>query len=237
MNCIIIDDDQLSRKVLEEFTLKTDFLKLVHSFSNAIEAINTFKSDKEIHLIFLDIEMPEMSGIDFLNTLKNSPQVIIVSSREKYALEAFEYDVTDYLLKPVSYARFYKAVEKVRNRMIKTEIVDKHTSNKEFFVKQNNKLIRLLYDEILFMEALENYVVINTFDEKYTIHITMKLLCDKLTGSKFARIHRSYIVNTDKIHVIEENSVVIKTLNSNKVIPIGKTYKDELMMKIRKLTS
>ena len=237
MNCIIIDDDQLSRKVLEEFTLKTDFLKLVHSFSNAIEAINTFKSDKEIHLIFLDIEMPEMSGIDFLNTLKNSPQVIIVSSREKYALEAFEYDVTDYLLKPVSYARFYKAVEKVRNRMIKTEIVDKHTSNKEFFVKQNNKLIRLLYDEILFMEALENYVVINTFDEKYTIHITMKLLCDKLTCSKFSRIHRSYIVNTDKIHVIEENSVVIKTLNSNKVIPIGKTYKDELMMKIRKLTS
>jgi len=237
MNCIIIDDDPLSRKVLEEYTQKTDFLKLVYSFSNAIEAINTFKNDKEIHLIFLDIEMPEMTGIEFLNSLKTSPQIIIASSQEKYALEAFEYDVTDYLLKPVGYARFFQAVEKARNRMLKTELVTKQTSNKEFFVKRNNTLIRLYYDNMLFIEALENYVVINTFDDKYTIHITMKLLEDKLSDPNFVRIHRSYIINTDKIHLIEENSIVIKTNSGNKIIPIGKTYKDELMRKIRKLTN
>lgn len=107
MNCIIIDDDKLSRKIIEEFVGRTESLQLIHSYENAVDAINAFKTEQDIDLIFLDIEMPEMSGLDFLDTLKNPPQIIIISSKDKYALNAFEYDVTDYLLKPISYSRFF----------------------------------------------------------------------------------------------------------------------------------
>ena len=109
MNCIIIDDDQMSRRVIEEFVARTDQLNLLSSYENAVDAINAFSTGEDIDLIFLDIEMPEMSGIDFLETLQNPPQIIIVSSKEKYALDAFNYDVTDYLLKPVNYSRFFYA--------------------------------------------------------------------------------------------------------------------------------
>ena len=164
MNCIIIDDDKLSRRVIEEFIRKTDFLSLIDSYENGVDAINAFKSGKPIHLIFLDIEMPEMSGIEFLNTLKNPPQIIIVSSKEMYALEAFEYDVTDYLLKPVVYGRFLKGVDKAFNRYSKEHFAPE--GKNEIFIKKNSALIRLKYDEILWVEALENYVIVNTFNDK-----------------------------------------------------------------------
>ncbi|HPI70099.1 MAG TPA: response regulator, partial [Tenuifilaceae bacterium] len=112
MKCIVIDDDDISRRVIEDFITRTSFLTLEHSFAGAIEAVNFLKSGNKVNLIFLDIEMPEMTGIDFLNSLDQPPQVIIVSSKEKYALKAFEYHVTDYLLKPVNYARFFKAANK-----------------------------------------------------------------------------------------------------------------------------
>lgn len=143
MNCIIIDDDQLSRKIIESFVERTDFLKLTHSFSNAIEALNSVTNEEKIDLIFLDIEMPEMTGIDFLNSFKSTPQVIIVSAQEKYALDAFEYDVTDYLLKPVTYGRFFKAAEKAFKRLGKVESDNK----KEIFIKKNSALVRLSYEE------------------------------------------------------------------------------------------
>ena len=121
MNCIIIDDDLMSRRIIEEFISRTDQLRLLASFENAVDAINVFSSDEDVDLIFLDIEMPEMSGIDFLNTLTSPCQIIIISSKEKYALEAFEYNVTDYLLKPILYSRFFKAVEKAFSRFDKTK--------------------------------------------------------------------------------------------------------------------
>jgi DNA-binding LytR/AlgR family response regulator len=227
MNCIIIDDDKLSRRVIEEFIHKTDFLTHVASYENGVDAINAFKSDRTIHLIFLDIEMPEMSGIEFLNTLKNPPQIIIVSSKERYALEAFEYDVTDYLLKPVVYGRFFKAVDKAYTRYSKEHFVPE--GKNEIFIKKNSALIRLKYDEILWVEALENYVIVNTFDDKFTIHFTMKAIEKKLPTSKFTRVHRSYIVNTSSINVIEDNNIVIPVEGGSKTIPIGKSYKDNLM--------
>ncbi len=121
MNCIIIDDDNLSIKVLENHIEKTDFLKLIASYSNPIDAINEIGSLEPIDVMFLDIEMPDMSGIELLKTLKTIPQIIIVSSKEQYALEAFEFDVTDYLLKPITYSRFFKAVKKVQNRLSQVE--------------------------------------------------------------------------------------------------------------------
>lgn len=230
MNCIIIDDDKFSTKIIEEFVTKTDGLILVGKYSNAVSAINALNAndtENPIHLIFLDIEMPEMSGIDFLRSLNVLPQVIIYSSQEKYALEMYEYDVTDYLLKPVLYPRFIKAVNKARERFDKKENLSKKST--EIFIKNNSSLVRVKYDDILWIEALENYVVVNTFKDKFTIHFTMKSISDKMPMDKFVRIHRSFIVNMSKIKVIEDNSVSINSESGPKLIPIGKSYKDKLM--------
>lgn len=230
MNCIIIEDEKLSRRILEEFINKTEGLVLKKSFSNAVEAINYLKNDEETHLIFLDIELPEMTGIEFLNSIRSEPQIIIVSSKGKYALEAFEFDVTDYLLKPVTYSRFFKAINKATARFErnKTNIAGKE----EIFIKKNSTLVRLKYDDILWVEALENYVIFNTVKEKFTIHFTMKAIEQKLPSIKFTRVHRSFIVNTSSIDIIEDNSVLVKTDDGIKSIPIGKSYKEKLMKDI-----
>jgi DNA-binding LytR/AlgR family response regulator len=230
MNCMIIDDDTLSRRIIEEFIQKTDGLDLVSSSGNPVESINILKKHDEIHLIFLDIEMPEMSGIDLLDSLKNPPQVIIVSSKGKYAVDSYEYDVTDYLLKPVEYGRFYRAVAKAFKRF--EQMTAEQIGKDEIFIKKNATLVKLKYDDILWVEALENYVIFQTYDEKFTIHFTMKAIEQKLPSSKFTRVHRSYIVNTSCINVIEDNSVIIRTADGNKSIPIGKSYKEKLMRDI-----
>lgn len=232
MNCIIIDDDKLSRKLIEEFVRRTDSLTLIGSYSSAIEAINSFNKEENIHLIFLDIEMPEMTGLEFLKTLKYTPQIIIISAKEKYALEAFEYDVTDYILKPVSYARYFKAVNKAIARFNEKGIQESGEGKDEIFIKKNSSLVRLKFDEILFVEALENYVIVNTFSEKFTIHFTMKSIETKLPAAKFKRVHRSFIVNINKISVIEDNAVVVEAEEGSKVLPIGKSYKEKLMKEL-----
>jgi len=230
MNCIIIDDDEMSRRVVEEFINRTDFLNFNSSFSNAVEAINYIKQGAEVHLIFLDIEMPEMSGIEFMNSLTLPPQVIIISSKEKYAIQAFDYSVTDYLLKPITYARFFKAGSKAY------EIFNKNRSvvdvDKEIFIKKNSSLVRIKYNDILWVEALENYVVINTTNDKFTIHFTMKSIENQLPSVRFKRVHRSFIVNVSRITSIEDNSVIIKMNENKKVIPIGKSYREKLLSEI-----
>lgn len=215
----------MSRRVIEEFVGRTEQLNLLNSYENAVDAINAFNTGEDVDLIFLDIEMPEMSGIDFLETLQNPPQIIIVSSKEKYALDAFNYDVTDYLLKPVSYSRFFKAINKANVRF-KNKV---DTKDDEIFIKKNSALVRLKYDQILWVEALENYVIFNTFTDKYTIHFTMKAIEQKLPNTMFTRVHRSFIVNTRSINLIEDNSIIINTKEGKKTIPIGKSYKDNLM--------
>jgi DNA-binding LytR/AlgR family response regulator len=229
MNCIIIDDDKFSTKIIAEFVEKTDELNLIETYESAVDGINylSSKSAGEIDILFLDIEMPEMSGLDLLKTLSVLPQVIIYSSQEKYALESYEYNVTDYLLKPVTYTRFLKAINKVKENKERKDDITKSSS--EIFIKNNSSLVRVKYEDILWIEALENYVVVNSFKDKYTIHFTMKAISDKMPSDKFVRVHRSFIVNLSKIKVIEDNSVVIKTEAGSKVIPIGKSYKDKLM--------
>jgi len=228
MNCIIIEDDRLSLRIIEEFVTKTADLNLLETFSNAVDAINLLGEDNNVQLIFLDIELPDMSGMEFLESLKISPQIIIISSKDKYAVDAFDHEVTDYLVKPINYARFYKAIERARKRFQMRNGLDK-IGKDEIFIKKNSTLVRLRYDDILWVEALENYVIFNTFDDKYTIHFTMKAIEQKLPPDKFTRVHRSYIVNTGSIEVIEDNSVLIRVQDGTKSIPIGKSYKDKLM--------
>ncbi len=228
MNCIIIDDDLLSRKIVEGFIEKTEFLNLIGSYDNALDSLKIFQEEEPVDLIFLDVEMPEMSGLEFLNTLDSPPMIIIVSGQEKYALEAYEYDVIDYLLKPLELARFYKAVNKAQKRFQEKESISNYPE--EIFIKKKNStLVRLRYDDILWVEALENYVTVNTRKEKFTIHFTMKAIENKLPSTKFKRVHRSYIINIQQIEQIEDNSVIMRLDNGAKVIPIGKSYRDNLM--------
>jgi len=240
MNCIIIEDDKLSRKVVEEFIYRTEATELVASFENAVDALNSIKlNSSDIDLVFLDIEMPEMSGIEFLKTFDKHPQVIIISGKEKYALEAFEYDVTDYLLKPITYARFFKAVTKAQVRHNEKQNITKASFDEgtdQIFIKRSSTLVRLNYSDILFVEALENYVIVTTYSEKYTIHFTMKAISSKLPANIYKRVHRSYIVNINKIKGIEDNAVIINLEEGTKVIPIGKSYKDKLMSEINLIT-
>lgn len=228
MNCIIVDDDSLNRKIAEECVRKTESLTLLYSLSSAVEAINILNQNEDIDLIFLDIEMPEMTGIDFLNALSALPQVIIISSKEIYAIKAFDYDVTDYLLKPIDYSRFCKAVGKAAERQEKSRM---RAKNDEIFIKHNASLVKLKFDDILWVEAMENYVIINTLDDnKYTIHFTMRAIEEKLPRKQFLRVHRSFIVNINNIHSIGDNTIHVRT-NGKAMndIPIGKLYKDKLL--------
>jgi DNA-binding LytR/AlgR family response regulator len=238
MRTIVVDDDQLSRKVIEEFVNRTESLTLVNSYSNAVAAINDLQNLKiEVDLIFLDVEMPEMTGIEFLKSLPTAPSVIIISAKEHYALEAFEYDVTDYLLKPVSYSRFFKAVSKVQKRVqMQRESTSFSENSDEIFIKKNGVFLRLTFNDILFVEALENYVIVTTFKEKFTIHFTMKAILAKLPPQKFKRVHRSFIVNINTIKGIEETNVIVEVEEGKKLIPIGKSYKEKLMSDINLMT-
>ena len=229
MNCIIVDDDKFSATIIESYVEKTDGLDLIGSYTSAIDALNMLNKLEVnlVDLIFLDIEMPEMSGIEFLRAINIIPQVIIYSSQEKYALESYEYDVTDYLLKPVQYERFIKAIGRVRERFEKKENPSKQST--EIFIKNNSSLVRLKFEDILWIEALENYVVVNTYKDKFTIHFTMKSITDKIPVDRFVRVHRSFIVNISQIKEIEGNIIVIKTETGGKLIPIGKSYKTKLL--------
>ena len=230
MQCIIIDDDKVSRLVIEKYIKKTDFLELTEIFDNAEDAANFFNSKNKTELIFLDIEMPGMSGVEFLEILDNLPQIIVVSAKEKYALQAIEFDVTDYLLKPVSYSRFLKAGTRAKNKY--EEEAAKLSPEGIFIKSSSSSFVRLFYDDVLFIEAMENYVLIQTTTKKHTIHFTMKALLEKLPSGKFIRVHRSFIVNRDKIERIDNNLIFMQSLEKSKSIPLSKSYKDDFMKKL-----
>lgn len=226
MNCIIVDDDEMSRAIVRHFVEQTQFLTLVGICTDAIQAANTLQTTS-VDLIFLDVEMPEMTGMELVKSLTSKPQVVIISSRADYAVEAFEYSISDYLVKPISYARFLKAVEKVR------ESFEAHSNNsgiqsQDLYIKTDAKIVKITLKELLYVEALADYVILHTGNARYIVHSTMKGIEKKLSDGSFVRIHRSYIINTDKIESIEDLSVVI----NKKYIPIGASYKDTFLKRL-----
>jgi DNA-binding LytR/AlgR family response regulator len=222
--------------LLGKFVERTDYIDQYFSFPGAIEAINFIKKgEHDIDLIFLDIEMPDMNGVEFMQSLGDHPvQIIVVSSKEKYALDAIEYSVTDYLLKPVTYFRFLKAIEKALAKL-KEEMLPASNSKNDFFIRNNSNLIRLCYDDVVWIEALENYIIVHTYDEKYTIHFTMKAVMDQLPVNKFFRIHRSFIVNRSCIEKITTNAIEVSTKEGVESLPIGKSYRELLLKEINLL--
>jgi DNA-binding LytR/AlgR family response regulator len=156
-------------------------------------------------------------------------KIIFTTAYNEYAIQAIRFSAFDYLLKPVLYSRFFKAVTKALNRYSKGKLDSK---GDEIFIKHNSSLVRLKYNDVLWVEALENYVIVNTFQDKYTIHFTMKAIELKLPTNQFSRVHRSFIVNTSSINIIEDNAILIRTHDGTKSIPIGKSYKEKLMSDI-----
>jgi DNA-binding LytR/AlgR family response regulator len=230
MNCIIVDDDKLSCKVIEGYVNKYSTLNLIGSYSDSIEARNILTRRHDIDLIFLDIMMPEMNGFDFIGSLESPPNIIIISSAEEHALRAFDFNVVDYLLKPISYARFCKAIDKVERYYAKREVPN--TGDEEIFIKSGSSLVKLKLRDIIYVEALENYVTLNTRDDKYTIHFTMKAIESQLPSGVFIRVHRSFIVNKTMIQAIKENTLDLNIGNTLKSIPVGKSYRDSLLSEI-----
>jgi DNA-binding LytR/AlgR family response regulator len=227
MNCIIVDDDKLTCKILEGYVSKSTSLNLVGSFSDSVAARNIITERKDIDLVFLDIEMPEMDGFDFIVSLDSPPNIIIVSSAEEYAVRAFDFNVVDYLLKPVSYGRFCKAIDKTIRYYSRKEVSS--TGDEEIFIKKGSSLVKLKLKDIIYIEALENYVTLNTNDDRFTIHFTMKAIENQLPSGVFIRVHRSYIINKSMIQTIKENSLDIIVGNAMKSIPVGKSFRDTLL--------
>ena len=222
LNCIVVDDDEMSRKVVVHFIEKTNFLQLTQEFDNAIDATQ-YLDEEHVDIIFLDVQMPEMSGMDFINALEKDIDIILITSEEKYAVEAFEKKVTDYLVKPIEYPRFLQAAKKAQTNIeIKRAATEKRM---EFYVRTDAKIVRIAYEKILFVEALADYVIIQTEVKKHIVHFTMKGIANRLPDGEFVRTHRSYIVNLNKIEALEDNSLLI----GEKYIPIGASYKEALL--------
>jgi DNA-binding LytR/AlgR family response regulator len=210
LNCVIIDDEPAARKLLEEYISDTEFLQLIGKAENPLKAgvlLNNSKAD----LLFLDINMPKMSGIEFLRSSSELPLTIMTTAYTEYAIEGFELDVLDYLVKPFSYERFLKASTKAKEYHELKSNQTQHSGGAPrtdyFFVKCDGRIEKILYDELVFVEAMLNYVVLHTENKKLIVYLTIKGIAEQLPENIFMKIHKSTIVNINKIKSIEGNEI------------------------------
>ena len=230
INCIIVDDEPLARKGLKEYVTDVDFLKLVGEFENPLKATELISSG-DVQLLFLDIQMPKITGLDFFRTLQNAPPVIFTTAYPQYAVEGFEVNALDYLVKPISSDRFMKAAKKAKKYYEVRETNEKEKATTDyFFIKTDNKLVKILFEDVLFVEALQNYVTIHTLLKKYMTYLTFKSVEEYLPADKFLKVHKSYIVAASKVDSIEGNDIRI----GQQHIPISRNQKDEVMEKLLK---
>jgi DNA-binding LytR/AlgR family response regulator len=233
MDCIIIDDEKMARVILRTLCNKMDSLNILEEFPSAIEAIK-YLNENKVDLIFLDIHMPNFSGLDFIRSLKNPPNIILTTSDPKFAIEAFEYAfIVDYLLKPLELPRFKKAVDKAEKKEVLENLSTEQASKpidieNDFYVNIDRRLIKIDLPSVYLIEAKGDYIKIKTENKDYTVHSTLKKIEDKLPDSLFLKIHRSYIINIKKIIDIEDNSVLIK----KDVIPVSRSKRPELMKRL-----
>lgn len=232
MNCIAIDDEPLALNLIEDFVKKIPFLNFIKSCKNAFEAIDILQKEK-IDLVFLDINMPEISGIDMMKSVEVKPLVIFTTAYSEYAVQGFELNAVDYLVKPFLFERFFKAVNKayelynLKNNPIKHSKEEKPVDD-FIFVKADYSSVKIYLKDILYIEGLKDYVKIFEKDKKTLTLITMKKIEEKLPSSHFIRVHRSFIVAIDKIESIQRNRIII----NGKWIPIGNSYKKDFYERI-----
>ncbi|MEW7291493.1 LytR/AlgR family response regulator transcription factor [Aquimarina sp. 2304DJ70-9] len=222
IRCIIIDDEPYAIKIIESHLASFKNIELLGSFNNPIEAIEIIERG-QVDVLFLDINMPEMSGLDFIKNSKHDYQVVITTAYREYAVESFELDVLDYLVKPIPFNRFLKTINKL-NQVINQSQSKKgeYTGNKEpfIFLKVDKKLVKILLKEILYIESLKDYIKVITIQGNYLVHKSLTGITEELPNSNFMRVHRSYTIAIDKIKSVEGNLVEI----DSKKIPIGRNY-------------
>ena len=236
MNCIVIDDEEMARAIIGQMVNDHKDLNLLQDFSNAMQAIK-YLNQNEVDLIFLDIHMPDFTGFDFIQTIKNPPKVILVTSDKNFAIEAFEYEcIVDYLVKPITQERFEKAIFKANSTQIanhsstESKVVTEDNAN-EFYVNIDRRLIKIEFNSVTIVEAKGDYIHIKTDAKNYIVHSTLKKIEDKLPKDLFLKVHRSFIINTKKIVDIEDNSVLI----AKDVIPVSRSNRPELMKRLNLL--
>ena len=235
IKCIIIDDEPLARKGLKEYIADVDFLELTGEFENPLKAIQALKTG-EVQLLFLDIQMPKLSGLDFFRSLHPAPPVIFTTAFPQYALDGFELNALDYLVKPISFDRFYKAAVKaleyyeLRKKNSNVTAEAGATQPDYFYIKCDNKLVKIMIDEILFAEALQNYVAIQTTEKKYVTYLTFHAIEDYLPESRFVRTHKSFIVAADKIDSIDGSEIKVGEFR----VPISRSSKEAVMERLLK---
>ncbi len=236
MNCIIIDDEATARAIIGQLCSNVPSLSVLEAFPNAIQAIK-YLNQNEVDLIFLDIHMPDFTGFDFIETIKNPPKIVLTTSDANFAIQAFEYDcIVDYLVKPITPERFQKAIQKAE--AVKSSTQPKGDANKvettsgnDLYVNIDRRLIKIDIPSIYLVEAKGDYIHVKTEDKNYTVHSTLKKIEEKLPDSLFLKVHRSFIINVDKIIDIEDNSVLIK----KDVIPVSRSNRPELMKRLNLL--
>ncbi|MEP6737984.1 MAG: LytTR family DNA-binding domain-containing protein [Chryseolinea sp.] len=234
LKCVTIDDEPLARECMVNYINEVDFLQSAGTGNNPIE-LTRLLDQQEVDLIFLDIQMPVMNGIEFLKMTANTPMVIITTAYPSYALESFQLDVLDYLVKPITFDRFFKAVNKAKDYhqlLIKSQAVDGQSKIRPaedyFFVKCEYKYERIYYDDLLYVQGLQNYVTIYTRRGKYVTLLYLKDVEENLDRQSFIRVHKSYIVSISKIEAIENNDIIIQSAR----IPISRNYRDEVIDKV-----
>jgi DNA-binding LytR/AlgR family response regulator len=229
LTCYIIDDEPLAIEVLETHLEKIDQIEIANTFQNAVKAFQALQ-EQPVDLLFLDIQMPDLTGITLLKTLKNPPDVIFTTAYQEYALEGYELDVTDYLLKPISFERFLKAINKVfdQRRFARRPVDDRPAEESGLFVQINKKMVKIQPEEILFIESQRDYVKIKTTQKELIVHQTISYLEEQLPSDRFLRIHRSFIVSLFKIESWSSNEIELLS----KKIPIGRTYKSAVLKRL-----
>lgn len=229
MNCIIIDDSKMARTAIKLLISQVNFLHLKKECESSIEGFNYLKTE-DVDLVFLDVEMPGMTGVELIKNLQKPPIIILVTSKRDYAVEAFELNVADYLIKPVTLPRFLVAVERAKelfdNRDQKVEFDEKEKDY--IFVRSNSVLNRIKLKDILYIQALGDYVNIYTSGKRFMVHSTLRSMEERLPPNKFFRLHRSYLISLDHIDIIEEGTAYVE----KHAIPIGEQYKKDLLKKL-----
>ena len=229
INSLIIDDEAIARKGIEKYIAEIDFIQLKGVCKNAMEA-NTILNDHKIDLLFLDIEMPMISGLDFLKSLQTSPKVIFTTAYSEYAIESFQFDVVDFLVKPISFERFIQAANKAYRLIANENNVPQGTSNNtkedEFiFVKADNSLIKIYVNDIIYIHALQNYIQIYTRDHSHLTLVPLKKVFQMLPQKEFIQSHKSYIFSKSKVEAIVGNQILLGAYK----IPISRSYKEAVM--------
>ncbi|HWY35171.1 MAG TPA: LytTR family DNA-binding domain-containing protein [Nitrosopumilaceae archaeon] len=229
MNCILVDDNKLDQTALKQLISRVDFLTLKEEFSNAHDAFN-YLTKEPIDLVFLDIEMPGMSGLELVSNLKERPIIIFITAKKEYAVEAFELNVADYIVKPINPSRFNIAVSRAKELFdLKEQKVESIEKDKNYiFVRNDSLLTKIKVSDIIYIQALGDYVNIFTQDKRYTVHITLGSIEKKLASGSFYRLHRSFLISLNHIDNIEERTAYI----GKHPIPIAVQFKKELLDKL-----